>query len=810
MDALLMDLKYATRSLRQRPFFSAIIILTLALGIGSNAAIFSVVNGFLIRPLPFQNSDRLMALTETRSNEKSNGSVQSGQYEVFGVSYLDFLDWRQQGSSFKEISLFIPQSVNLTGTGRPDRVRGGFVSANFFTLLKSDPLVGRSFTKNEDQPGTRVVLLQEETWKNRFASDPQILGKKLILNGEPFTVIGIMPAQFQFPMDELEIWLPVSSYPAFSQMTRSDRSFFCLGRLADGFSLNQAQSEMIGIAQKLSKQYPDSNTGIGIQLEPFHEVIVKYARPALLILMGAVGFILLIACANIANLLLSTGLARQKELGIKAAIGASRFRLVRQMLMESMLLGAMGGTFGLLVASWGVDVLVALGAQQIPRGFHVGIDARVVAFAFLLSVSTVIIFGLVPALQLSDIRLLDFIGRAGQAISKGQGKTSKILVVSQIALSLMLLIGSGLLIKSFWQLTHVSPGIRPQNLLSMEYRLPRNKYPEQNQQLNFHNQVLENISSIRGVESVAITRGLPFSGNGGSTEFILPDNKVPARGNEPRALMNTVSANYFQTIGIPLLRGRKFDSRDHLNSSPVVVVNQKFANQFWPSQDPIGKQIHFIEEDITATVIGVVGNAKQFSLDEEFQPQIYLSLSQNPGFFATVVARTSVDPMTLAEEMKKAVWRVDSDQPMWKVRTVEFLLERDVSARRFVLLLLVSFAVLALALTLIGLYGVVSHFVRRRTRDIGIRMALGAQRSDILTMVLRQGVVLSAIGAIVGLAGSMALTRILTNLLYQVRPSDPIAVVAGIVFLSAATLCASLIPAYRATRIHPIAALRYE
>jgi putative ABC transport system permease protein len=808
MDELLLDVKYAVRSLRRRPAFVFIVVLTLALGIGSNTAIFSVVNGFLLRPLPYPKPDRLMALYETRTSQET-GSVLLGQIQTIGVSYTDFLDWRRLNSVFQDISVFTPQSVNFTGVARPDRMRGGFVSANFFSVLGVDAALGRTFLKQEDQPGSRVVLLQQTVWRSRFGSDPLILGKKLTLNGEPFTVIGVMPSHFEFPLDETEIWMPAATYPGFS-LDRTERNYFALGRLKEDVSLTRAQNEMNAIARRLGEQFPDQNAGISVKVDPLRNAIVQDLKASLLILLGAVGFILLIGCGNIANLLLSLSLARRREFSIKAAIGAPRSRLIRQTMLESILLGIMGGLAGLLFGIWGVDVLLKISPLPVPGGITVGLDKNVLGFTFLVSVLAGIIFGLAPALQLSSTRLFHFLREGGDFVSRDQGRASRLLVIAQISLSLILLIGSGLLIKSLWQLVLVNPGIRTENLLSMEYRLPRNKYAAEDQQWRFHQQVIDQIRQVTGVESAAIVRGLPFSGNGSTATFVVSDRALPPKGSEPTALFNTVSIDYFQTIGISLLKGRNFQPQDDLKAPLVSVINEKLANQIWPGEDPIGKRIHFTDEDMTATVIGIVGNAKQYTLNEEFQPQIYIPLSQNPGIFATIVVRTAIDPMSLAEQVKGALWKVDKDQPVWKVRTVQFLLNRDVSARKFLVILLVAFAILALLLTLVGLYGVVSHFVRRRIRDIGIRVALGAQRHDILRMVLRQGIALTTAGILLGVAGAIAITRIMTSLLFQVKPSDPVTIVLGIVFLVGASLLTSLIPAYRATRIDPIKALHYE
>ena len=808
MDALILDLKYAIRSLRRRPAFVLVVVFTLALGIGSNTAIFSVVNGLLIQPLPFPQSNRLMSLSETRSNPE-NERVVADQSETIGVSYSDFLDWRKYNSVFEKLSVFIAQNVNLTGTDRPDRIRGGFVSAEFFSMLGADAALGRTFLKTEDEPGSRVAVLQNGVWKNRFGANPRIVGETLLLNGESVEIIGVMPKHFEFPVDEVEIWMPATSYPGFS-LQRTERNFFAFGRLKDGISMERAQSEMAGIARRLAEQFPDQNSGISVRISPFQEMVVADLKTALLVLLGSVGFILLIGCANIANLLISLGLTRQKEFGIKAALGADRSRLLRQSLMESILLGMMGGFAGLLFGMWGVDLLLAMNPQQLPGGIHIGLDWNVLAFTFLLSVFAGLIFGIAPAMQLSGSRLFQFLREGGHSVSREQGRASRVLVVAQISLSFILLIGSGLMLKSFLRLIDVNPGIRPENLISLEYRLPQKKYTKDDQQFHFHEQVIQQVQRIQGVKSAAIVRGLPFSGNGGSITFVAADRALPAKGSESTALFNTVSMDYFQTMEIPLQQGRNFQSRDNLNSPLVIVINDKLANSIWPGQNPIGKEIKVPDEEMSATVIGVVGNARQYTLNEEFQPQVYISLSQNPGIFATVVARTQVEPMSLAEQLKAAVWRVDKDQPVWKVRTMEFLLKRDLSARQFLVILLAAFTSLALLLTLLGLYGVVSHFVKGRIREIGIRVALGAQRSDILNMVLRQGVILSAAGVGLGVAGAFAVTRIMTGLLYQVKPSDPWTVLSGVVLLIGASLFTALIPAYRATRIDPITALHYE
>jgi putative ABC transport system permease protein len=785
--------------LLKKPGFTVVAVLTLALGIGANTAIFSVVNAILLRPLPFNNSDRLVSITGT-----------SAKGSRTWISYPNFLDYREKNHVLDEMSVLVPQSVNLTGIETPDRVRGGFVSASFFKVVDVKPAAGRMFLPGEDLPGAeRVAVLNHNVWKNRFGSDPNIIGKSLVLNGNPFTVVGIMPESFLFPIDEIEVWIPAQYYPNFT-MVRSNDSYFAIGRMKEGVTLSQAQAELSALAESLAKTYPQDNEGMGIKLDKLQEFIVTEIRPALLVLLAAVGFILLIACANIANLLLARGAARQKEVAVRAALGAGRARLVRQLLTETVSLGIIGGILGLLIALWGIEILLSLNPNNLPGGFKIDVDLRVLGFTLAISVVTGILFGLVPAIQLSKPDLLRILKDGTRGNSDGSGRLRGLFIVSQVALSLVLLIGAGLLVKSFYRLLNVDPGFNPENLLTMEYRLPQNRYSKEEQQWEFHRRAVERIREVPGVKSAALVRGLPFSGNGGSTTFVLPDRPLPEKGEEPKALLNTATPGYFETIGIPLLKGRDFNEQDSSKTTPVVIINKTMAKQYWPDEDPIGKQVQILAVKITATIIGVVGDAKQFGLSEELSPQVYASYNQNPGIFATIVVRTAVEPMSLSEAVKKAVWSVDKDQPMWKIRTVEYLLERNVASDRFVMTLMAAFAFLALLLTAIGIYGVLSYSVSQRTQEIGIRMALGALQKDVLRMILGQAAKLTLIGLVIGIVGAFGLTRLMSSLLYGVSPTDPI-VFAGIaILLFAVAMLACYLPARRATRVDPMIALRYE
>jgi putative ABC transport system permease protein len=801
VESLYQDLRYGARMLRKKPGFTLIAVMTLALGIGANTAIFSVVNAVLLRALPYHNPDRLVALFATSPDGDRDG-----------LSVPEAQDFQSQVSSLEDLTVFQSQSVNLTGGERPDRVRGGFVSANFFKVFNIAPRIGRTFAEGEDRTGAeKLVVVNEKFWHERLQGEVSLEGKKLILNGEPFSVIGVVPSAFKQPFDsEVEIWMGMSNFPGNTAL-RDTRFLFGMGHLKPGLALSQAEAEARTIADQLAQAYPRENSGRGARVELFKDIDVTGIRPTLLVLFAAVGVILLIACANLANLLLARGLARQKEIAVRAALGASRWRLIRQLLTETTLLGLFGGIFGVLLAEWGLYALLKL-PQNFVRGDEVTLDTRVLGFALGVSVLTGWLFGLAPALQLARPKLHAVLKEGGRGSGEGArwNRVRGGFVVAQVALSLLLLISGGLLIRSFDKLLKVDVGFQPEKLLTLEYRLPRNKYSQNEAQWNFHRQVVERIQEVPGVKSASLVRGLPFSGNGGTASIILPDREIPAKGKEPQVMFNTAMPNYFETMGIPFIEGRLFDGRDQANTPMVFLINQTMARRFWPDENPIGKQIKMAEDGSAGTVIGIVGNAKHFWLEEESRPQMYSVYSQMPGLFATLVIRTHVEPMSLAEAVRQAVWNVDSDQPMWKVRTVEFLLNRSIADKRFLIVLMSIFATLALLLTIIGLYGVISYLVNQRTQEIGIRMALGAQARSILGMVLRQGMTLVLLGVALGLAAAWLLTRLMATLLYGIGTSDPLTFTGVALLLTLVALLACYLPARRATKIDPMIALRYE
>ncbi|HYU98824.1 MAG TPA: ABC transporter permease [Pyrinomonadaceae bacterium] len=801
MQVLQQDLRYGIRMLAKKPIFSIIAVITLALGIGANTAIFSVVNAVLLRALPYHNSKQLVVISSTNL---------SGDRD--GLSAPEVQDYQTQMRSLEDLTGFQSQSVNVTGGERPDRVRGAFVTANFFKVFNLPPLIGRTFAEGEDRQGSeKLAVVNEKMWQERLNSDPNLTAKKLILNGEPYSVIGVVSSSFKQPFDpDVEVWMPASSYPG-NTGKREWRLLFGMGHLRPEASLSQAKAEATAIAGQLAQAYPKENAGRGAKLEYLRELLVGDVRPMLWLLFAAVGVILLIACANLANLLLARGLARQKEIAVRSALGASRWRLIRQLLTETTVIGLLGGAGGLLVAYWGL-----YGLLKLPQGFvntnSATLDGRVLFFALAVSVITGWLFGLIPALQLARPDLQTFLKEGARGSGEGSrwNRVRGGFVVAQVALSLVMLVSAGLLLRSFDKLLRVNVGFRPEQLLTLEYRLPRTKYKEPAAQWNFHHQLVEQLQQVPGVQSASLVRGLPFSGNGGTTAIALPDREPPPKGQEPEVMFNTAMPNYFETIGIPLLKGRFFGNEDQANTPAVVLINQTMAQRFWPNQDPLGKQVKFAQDGSTATVVGVVGDAKHFWLEEEQKPQMYDTYSQDPGLFATVLVRTNVDPLSLTEPVRQALWRVDADQPMWKIRTVEFLVKRSTADRRFLMTLMGIFAVLALVLTIIGLYGVISYLVNQRTQEIGIRMALGAQMRDIMRMVLKQGMVLVLTGVALGLATAWLSTRLMSRLLYQVSATDPLTFVAISLLLVTVALLACYIPARRATKVDPLVALRYE
>jgi putative ABC transport system permease protein len=803
MGALLQDVRFGLRMLAKNPGFTAVAVLTLALGIGANTAIFSLVNAVLLRPLPFPDSRQLVL-----------GLGRTSQVSRTAISYPDFEDWRKQSRSFSALSLLIPQSVNLTGKERPDRVRGAFVSANFFSMLGVPPAMGRDFLPGEDQSGSdRVALANYSLWKNRFGGDPNFLGKQLTLNGAVFTVVGILPPDFEFPLDpdRIEIWLPVTAYPNFSR-ERKDTNLVAIGRMKPGVTLTQAQAEMSAIARNLAKEYPDADGQRDALVISLQDAMNENLRPVILVLFAAVGFVLLIACANVVNLLLARAAARGREIAVRATLGAGRLRLIRQMLTETLLLWVAGGAIGLIAAYWALPALLASAPVPLPPGIPIKVDGAVFAFTGLVALLAGLLSGLGPALQFSRPDLNHSLKEGGKISgeSAGPARMRALLLVSQVAMSLILLAGAGLMIKTIARLSGVDPGYQAKNLLTLEYRLPQSRYKDGSSQWNFHQQVVERVSALPGVRSAALAQGIPFSGNIGREPLILLDRPLPPPGQEPVAEFNMVGSHYFETMSIPLIAGRFFSQTDQAGTPAVALINRTMAQKFWPGSDPIGKQIELLDDKKPATIVGIVGDIRQRNLSERAPAQLYFAYAQNVNTFATLVVRTEGDPMAMANAVRQAVWSVDSNQPMWKVRTLESLLARSVGDRRYLALLLSIYSGLALLLAAVGIYGVLSYSVNQRIQEIGVRMALGAQPADIVRHIISRGMAMVLTGVVLGWVGAFGVTRLMAKLLFGVTPSDPATFVIGASILTAVALLACYVPARRAMRVDPIVALRYE
>ena len=805
------DLRYGMRMLAKNPGFTVVAVLALALGIGANSAIFSVVNSILLNPLPYPNPERLVMVWE--ENTKAG-------YPRDTPAAANYIDWRDQSQSFEGMAAMAEQNFNLTGTGDPEKIQGKRVSASLFTLLGVEPRLGRSFLPEEDQPGgNRVVLLSHGLWQRRFGANEKIIGQQLTLNGESYTVVGVMPAHFRFPAREDELWVPI----AFTQEEAANRGrhyLQVLARMKPGVALEQAQAEMNTIATRLQQQYPNQNVDLGVAVTPLHEQLVGDIKPALLVLLGAVGFVLLIACANVANLLLARAAVRQKEITIRVALGASRLRLLRQFLTESVLLAALGGGVGLLLSLWGISLLKNFIPESISQVEVINIDGRVLLFTLGVSLLTGLIFGLAPALQASSFNLNETLkegGRDSAAGSRGN-RVRALLVIAEVAVSLILLIGAGLLINSFLRLRNVDPGFRANNLLTMQVDLPAFKYPDHARRTAFYNELLGRLENVPGVKSAAVTTNLPLYRQGNSIGISvegIPD-PAPGQGKRPTIATRVVSPHYFQTMGIALLQGRGFSEQDRVDSPSVAVINETMARRFWPDQDPTGRRITpgsptSTDPNDWLTIVGVVKDVRQFELVAEPKPQMYLSYTQ-AGFFAPrdLVVSTDLDPISLAAAVRKTVWEVDRDQPVSNIRTMEEIVSESVARQRFSMMLLGIFAALALVLAAVGIYGVMSYSVAQRTREFGIRMALGARRSDVLKLTVGGGLKLVLIGVAIGLVASFILTRVMSSLLFGVSATDPLTFISISLVLVVVALLASLVPALRATRIDPMEALRYE
>jgi putative ABC transport system permease protein len=804
---LLHDLRYAARLQRKNPAFTIVAVIALALGIGANTAIFSVVNTVLLRPLPYKDPDRLVMVWEDASKVG---------YPRDTPAAANFVDWRDQNQVFEGMAAIADDSFNLTGSGEPERLEGHRVSASLFPLLGVEPHIGRVFTAAEDQPGAQhVVLLSYASWQRRFGGDPNIVGRPLTLNGDSYIVVGVMPPRFQFPSNDSQVWVPI----ALTQQDAANRGRHYLevvGRLKPGVSLAQAQSEMSTIAARLQQQYPQWNAELGAVVQPLHEYLVGDIKPALLVLLGAVGLVLLIACANVANLLLARAAVRQKEIAVRVALGAKRSRLIRQFLTESVLLSTLGGLVGLAIAYGGLIVLKAFIPENISQAREISMDLKVLGFTFLISVATGLIFGLAPAVQAARFNQIDTLKEGGRDAATGGGgkRLRSVLVMAEVAISLVLLIGAGLLINSFLRLRNVDPGFRAENLLTMKIVLPETKYDEMAKRSAFYTDLIQRVQSLAGVRSAAVTTNLPLYRQGNSIGIGIEGQPAPPPGQERIIVTRIVSPGYLDTMGIPLLRGRQLTEQDTENSPNVVIISETMARRYWPGEEAVGKRIaigRIKKPEDWIQVIGVAKDVRQFELTADPKPQMYLTYRQ-AGFFDAqdLVVKTDVEPSSLAATVRKAVWEIDKDQPVSNIRTMKEILADSIARQRFSMLLLAIFAAVALVLAGVGIYGVMSYSVAQRTREIGIRMALGAQTGAVLKLAVGYGMKLVLAGLVIGLIAAFALTRVMATLLFGVTATDPATFTLISLLLIAVAALASYVPARRATRVNPIIALRYE
>lgn len=828
---LFQDIRYGARMLRKNPGLTFVAAISLSLGIGAVSTIFSFINGTMLRPLPYKDPERLVILDET--------ALKRGVSSM-SVSFPNFLDWRAQNKSFEDIGCYTTggfgigagASATRPGVGplnaEPEMLQGAFVSEGTFEVLGIAPILGRTFTAEEDQPDhDLVVILSYSLWQRRFGGDPNVLGQTVLLNNRPRVVIGVMPRGFQFP-EVAEAWGPLALTP--KQFTRTDHGLDSIARLKPGVTVEQAQAEMISLAASIEEQNPVTNEGLSVNVIDLRTSLVGDYKKALLILLGVVGFVLLIACVNVANLLLSRATARQKEIAIRAALGANRKRIFRQLLTESLLLGVISGALGFVLAMWGMDLLLSLIPIDIPFWMKFDLDGRVVGFTAACSLLTGFVFGTAPAFEASNPDLNETLKEGGRgAGTSGRQRLRSALVIGEIALSLVLLVGAGLMMRSFIGLQHVKSGIKPEGVLTLNIGLPGAKYKTAEQRVGFFQQLLERVRALPSVQSAATNSGLPLSGSNWGRSLTVEGFPVLSVGEAPMINHCVISADYFKTMGIPILKGRDFNERDRAPekgsqvavrgeaqpraSNGVTIIDERLAREYWPDQDPIGKRIRFgppEDNEPWHTIVGVVGEVRHERLDASTRKSVYLPHAQVPIGGTRLVIRTEGRPENLIGAVRSQVKELDPDLPITRVMPMTEVVARSVWKERLYTALFGVFAAVALILATVGIYGVMSYAVTQRTREIGLRMALGAQRADVLKMVVGHGVLVTATGIGLGVAVAVALTRLMSSLLFNVTATDPITFVAVSVILAGVALTACFVPARRAAKVDPMVALRYE
>jgi putative ABC transport system permease protein len=803
MDSILKDLRFALRGLAKHPGFTGLAVIILALAIAATTSIFSVVNAVLLRPLPYPEPERLVVINEV--------NPQQGP-QPFELSYLNWLDVRQQSKSFEEIAGVTFSSYVLDVQGEPSRTVAMGVSANLFPLLRAQAAQGRTFLPEDEKPGAnRVAVVSHRFWQRYFLNQ-SLNGQGIKLDNQGYAVVGVMPAAFQFPDDKMDVWVtfgPDSGDRPFQN--RAVHFIFSLGRLKPGVSQAQAANELTTIFARIQEQHANEDSGHSVTLTPLHERITGDLKPALFVLLGAVIFVLLIGCANVANLQLARTSSRGREMAIRVALGASRWRVIRQSLVESLLLSLIGGAIGFLLAMWTITWLLLHLPEGFPRASEIGVNAAVFGFTFAVSVLTGIVFGLVPAIQAARTDVNDALKSGGKGSINSGSRLRRVLVVTEVALSLMLFIGAGLLIKSFWRLTNVNPGFQADHLLTLHVSLPEQKYSEPAQVIDFFKKVPERLAALPGVKAVSAVNRLPISGGDPHGDLTI-EGRTFGAGEAPGVSYRRILPNYFRAMGIPLLQGREFDDRDTGGKPDVVIVNQKMAQRYWPDGDAIGKRIKIgpPEHEPWVTIVGVVGNVNHTGLDAEPDLATYEPHAKRPWSEMTLLVRTVGDPLSLAAPVQRELKNAEKEILIEDVVTMNRRLDLSVAPQRMNVVLLATFAFIALVLAAAGIYGVMAHSVAQRTQEIGVRMALGAQLRDVMKMVLRSGMSLALLGILIGLAGAFGLTRLMSKLLFGVTPTDAVTFASVAAILFAVAFLACYIPARRATRVDPSIALRYE
>jgi putative ABC transport system permease protein len=804
LGSLWQDLRYGLRLIRKSPGFSTVVVLTLAVGIGANTAIFSVVNAVMLRSLPFRDPDRLVRLNE--SNPERG-------WPTFSVSHPNFLDWRERNQTFETMAATGGTSVNLGSAGQTEVVRGSVVSIDFLTVLGCSPVIGRNFLPEEDKPGgnARVIILTYGSWQKRFAGEPDVVGKTLTINDNAFTIVGVLPESFGWGSgNNFELLLPLAPDPG---RNRGDHRLMVIGKLKEGVSREQALADMNTIAAQLADQFPESNKGWSVAGQSFYDwLIPEQIRRSLLLFLGAVGFVLLIACSNVANLMLARAAARQKEISIRIALGASRFRIGSQLLVEALSLAMISGVAGLGVAWLATRALKALDSGDVPRLDELSLDGRVLGFSLLISLLTGVLFGLAPAIHAARTNLNEMLKEGGRSVTAGRvrQRVRSLLVTVEVGLSVALLISAGLLLRSFWLLQDVNPGFKPDHLLTMRINLPRTRYPENPPAWAFYKRFLEEASALPGIRSVGLTSGIPMGGGNTAGQIQIEGKPAAADGSNSSADWRIVSPGYFRTMGIPL-RGREFDDRDG-DSQPGTVISEEMARRYWSDEDPIGKSVTLLSfGKKTFTIVGVAGNVRSLALDSDPAPMAYVSTqvaaAWNPMNF---VVRTSGEPTTQVSALRGTLATIDPNVPIYDIGTVDELLSNSLGSRRFTMFLIGAFAAVALLLACVGLFGVMAYLVSQRTHEIGVRLALGARPGDVFRLIIGRGMALASIGSGLGLAGAWAIGRFLGSMLYQIKPSDPITLACAPLLLLVVAFLACYVPALRAMRVDPMVALRYE